>query len=164
MLPGALNASREFLFHQRDTRPTAQNSCLATRTLSPSSQGRLGVMRIDQLKDSAVVAGAGPVRPRISRGVFFGRAAGGYGFRWTVTTRMAIVFALGLATAPALAGSTHASGEQELKARAVLDFRIVIPETLSIGPRTTRRIGPQPYVSRTTQYRDGRLVVTIARP
>ncbi len=77
---------------------------------------------------------------------------------------MAIVIALGLATSPALAGSTHASGEQELKARAVLDFRIVIPETLSIGPRTTQHIRPQPYISRTTQYRDGRLVVTIAKP
>jgi hypothetical protein len=121
-------------------------------------------MRIDQLKESAVVAGAAPVRPRISRGVFFGRAAVGYGFRWTATTRMALVFALGLSTTPALAESTHASGEQGLKARAVLDFRIVIPETLGIAPRATRRIGPQPYVSRTTQYRDGQLVVTIARP
>jgi hypothetical protein len=121
-------------------------------------------MRIDQLKDSAVVAGAGPVRPRISRGVFFGRAAGGYGFRWTVTTRMAIVFALGLSTAPALAGSMHASGEQALRARATLDFRIVIPETLSIGPRATQHVRPQPHVSRTTQSQDGRIVVTIARP
>ncbi|MBC7989541.1 MAG: hypothetical protein H7Y19_08165 [Luteimonas sp.] len=121
-------------------------------------------MRIDQLEVSAVVAGAVLVRPRISRGVFFGRAAVGSGFRWTVTTRMAIVIALSLSTCPALAESTHASGEQELKARDVLDFRIVIPETLGIGPRTTQRIRPQPYISRTTQYRDGRLVVTIAKP
>ena len=74
----------------------------------------------------------------------------------------ALVFALASFAAPA--ASTTAGGESASKAQASVDFRIVIPETLHLDSQGERRKRSQSFVSRTTQLREGRTVVTVAWP
>jgi hypothetical protein len=82
--------------------------------------------------------------------------------------RTALLLAMLLAACPAFAMSAQKSagptGSQPVKASAVLEFRIVIPETLQLDPPTFPRRRGNVFVSRTVTLEAGRSVVTVAKP
>jgi hypothetical protein len=82
--------------------------------------------------------------------------------------RTALLLAMLLAACPAFAmsaqKSAHPAGPQPLKASAVLEFRIVIPDTLQLEPPPLPRRRANVFVSRTVTLEAGRSVVTVAKP
>ena len=82
--------------------------------------------------------------------------------------RTALLLAMLLAAFPAFAMSAQKSagpsGTQPVKASAVLQFRIVIPETLQLDPPPLPRHRANVFVSRTVTLEAGRSVVTVAKP
>lgn len=121
-------------------------------------------MRLVGFNEAAVGTKAAAGCAGISRAGVAGRATGGCGWWRKGTLRIVAALALLLSTSPLLAESMHASGDQAVKSRAGLDFRIVIPETLHIDSQAQRRAKSQPFISRTTQAEAGRMVVTVAKP
>lgn len=82
--------------------------------------------------------------------------------------RTALVLAMLVAAFPAFAMSAQKSGApagaQPVKASAVLQFRIVIPDTLQLDPPPLPRRRANVFVSRTVTLEEGRSVVTVAKP
>lgn len=101
-------------------------------------------------------------RRMASRGAAVDRAIDGCGSMRSAMMYLLATIALSMsgfavaAEAPAPAPSSSA--------RAYVDFRIVIPETLHIDSRSERRAKSQAFVSRTRDTIGDRTVVTVARP
>jgi hypothetical protein len=82
--------------------------------------------------------------------------------------RTTLLLAMLLAAFPAFAMSAQKSagpaGTQPVKVSAVLQFRIVIPDTLELDPPPLPRRRANVFVSRTVTLEGGRSVVTVAKP
>lgn len=82
--------------------------------------------------------------------------------------RMAVLLAMLLSVSPAFAMSVEksaaATSTGQMKASAVLEFRIVIPETLQLDPPPLPRRHANDFLSRTVSLEGGRSVVTVAKP
>jgi hypothetical protein len=80
----------------------------------------------------------------------------------------ALFLALLLSTSPTWAVSEQISSppaaSSPVKARAALQFRIVIPETLQLDPSWQPHGKARVFVSRTVTVENGRSVVTVAKP
>lgn len=98
----------------------------------------------------------------ISRADSAPRADHGAGWNRNAAMQLVAITALAVSSFAVVAEPMRVGGEPT--ARAYVDFRIVIPETLHIDSRAERRSRSQTFVSRTTQAEDGRTVVTVARP
>jgi len=82
--------------------------------------------------------------------------------------RHALFLALLLSTSPVWAVSEQVSSPpadgSPAKASAVLQFRIVVPETLQLDPSRQPQGKARVFVSRTVTVENGRSVVTVAKP
>jgi len=82
--------------------------------------------------------------------------------------RHALFLALLLSTSPVWAVSEQVSSRpadgSPAKASAVLQFRIVVPETLQLDPSRQPQGKARVFVSRTVTVENGRSVVTVAKP
>lgn len=65
---------------------------------------------------------------------------------------------------PALANQAYAPSAPATKASASLQFRIVIPETIQMQAHAEPGGRVRRFVTRSSELRAGRMVVTIAKP